>query len=171
MMKDAHELADRISKLDLNPIKFKLRESEGYSDQEIAVIDKWYRRFLLLATTHPEKAVVVPDPIDDMWHHHILDTRKYEADCKEVFGQFLHHFPYFGLRSEDDALALRAAYEETNSLMQSEFGETAADELGQLRKEWAEAQAASSCSDCTAIWARGASAIPQAETRPGFVTR
>lgn len=31
--------------------------------------------------------------IDEMWHEHILDTRKYSDDCQTVFGYYLHHTP------------------------------------------------------------------------------
>jgi hypothetical protein len=45
---------------------------------------------------------------------------KYAADCDAVFGYFLHHFPYVGMRGKDDEKALermggrmREVYEET----------------------------------------------------------
>lgn len=157
----------RIAELDLEPIKFKLATSDGYNANEIAVVDKWYRRFLLLAWKYPDMPVVVPEPIDAMWHHHILDTRKYAEDCATVFGQFLHHFPYFGLRGEEDARALRLAFQKTNDLMRAEFGESPTVALAQCRPEWAEEEAASSCSDCSGVWAKTTS-LPQGETRPRF---
>jgi len=40
-----------------------------------------------------------------------------------VFGCFLHHFPYFGMRGEDDAANLRAAGKNMHSLYEREFGE------------------------------------------------
>ncbi len=56
---------------------------------------------------------------------HILDTRKYAADCETTFGYFLHHFPYLGLRGEEDAQALQAAFLEMQRLTVEEFGEPA----------------------------------------------
>jgi hypothetical protein len=41
-----------------------------------------------------------------------------------MFGYFLHHFPYFGMRGEDDAAALRAASERMHEIYEREFGET-----------------------------------------------
>jgi hypothetical protein len=45
---------------------------------------------------------------------------KYAQDCETVFGYFLHHFPYAGLRGEDDEAAhlrigirMRELYEDT----------------------------------------------------------
>src|SRR5262249_39319225 len=59
---------------------------------------------------------------DRFWHMHILDTRKYAADCDAVFGHFLHHFPYLGLRGEEDAKALDAAFAQMQALLAREFG-------------------------------------------------
>lgn len=35
--------------------------------------------------------------VDKVWHSHITDTRRYPADCKKCFGEYMHHYPYFGL--------------------------------------------------------------------------
>jgi hypothetical protein len=40
-----------------------------------------------------------------------------------VFGYFLHHFPYFGMRGEQDAADLRAASERMHEIYEREFGE------------------------------------------------
>ncbi len=40
--------------------------------------------------------------IDEAWHQHILDTAKYRKDCGMLFGKFLGHYPYFGLRGKED---------------------------------------------------------------------
>lgn len=60
--------------------------------------------------------------IDDFWHLHILDTQKYAEDCQVIFGYFLHHFPYFGMRGEEDAKNLSDSWEETCNLYQNRFG-------------------------------------------------
>jgi hypothetical protein len=54
-----------------------------------------YRRFLMLHMMFPSEEFVPTKVIDAYWHQHILDTRKYAADCDAVFGTFLHHDPYF----------------------------------------------------------------------------
>jgi hypothetical protein len=58
-----------------------------------------------------------------MWHYHILDTRAYHGDCQRVFGGYFHHFPYFGLRGDDDARRLQAAFAKTKALYEETFGE------------------------------------------------
>jgi hypothetical protein len=40
-----------------------------------------------------------------------------------VFGYFLHHFPYFGMRGEEDAANLRAASANMHAIYEREFGE------------------------------------------------
>jgi hypothetical protein len=74
--------------------------------------------------THPETTVAPSKEIDKFWHAHILDTMKYAEDCQQVFGYFLHHFPYFGLRGADDAAQLAQAGEEMERLYRQEFGES-----------------------------------------------
>jgi hypothetical protein len=70
---------------------------------------------------YPHTPIVPTKDLDKVWHAHILDTVKYEADCNEIFGTFLHHFPYFGLRDDDDAKNLQAAFANTRSLFQEHF--------------------------------------------------
>lgn len=131
----------RIADLDLEPIKFKLVKEYNYSREDVDTLDKWYRRFLFLTFKHKSRPIVVSEAIDTFWHQHILDTHKYAEDCEMVFGEFLHHFPYFGLRGDEDQRALRAAYQKTLELMREEFGESPNLE---------DATLASSCSDCGA---------------------
>jgi hypothetical protein len=55
--------------------------------------------------------------IDEIWHLHILDTKKYSKDCSEIFGSFFHHSPSYGQRN------LSNEFEMTKSLFRAEFGE------------------------------------------------
>jgi hypothetical protein len=61
--------------------------------------------------------------VDTFWHYHILDTLKYAEDCQAVFGYFLHHFPYMGLRGEDDLVAHERVGERMRTLYEDTFGE------------------------------------------------
>ena len=117
-----------IEALDLTPIKFKATRSAGddgygwsprYADQmELA-----YKRYLILHAKYPAMTLAPERDIDRFWHMHILDTRKYAADCEATFGHFLHHFPYLGLRGEGDEQALQDAFEAMQRLYAEEFGE------------------------------------------------
>ncbi|MDD2725595.1 MAG: hypothetical protein PHH59_16465 [Methylovulum sp.] len=86
-----------------------------------------YRRFLVLCKETPGLAIAPSSFVDDFWHFHILDTQKYQEDCESLFGYFLHHFPYFGMRGKDDEENLKKAWEETCQLYQSRFGELPID--------------------------------------------
>ena len=138
----------RIEALDLEPIKFKLVKEHGFSNEKVNAIEKWYRRFLYISFKHRDQSIVVSEAIDDFWHQHILDTRKYADDCQNIFGALLHHFPYFGLRGEADQQALRAAYKNTLELMRAEYGETPEDDLQASGDGLDHSGVASSCSDC-----------------------
>jgi hypothetical protein len=61
--------------------------------------------------------------VDIFWHYHILDTMKYAADCEQIFGYFLHHFPYSGLRVEDDEAVHHQAGARMQELYETTFGE------------------------------------------------
>lgn len=113
----------RIDSIDLSPVKFKLVEEHGWAREKADTMEREYRRFLYLCTSQAEVPVVPSEDIDEFWHNHILDTRKYATDCQEVFGRFVHHFPYLGMRGEEDAKLLQRSFEETKGLYERVFGE------------------------------------------------
>jgi hypothetical protein len=120
------QIVAKIQALDLAPIKFKLMDTEeghGWSREYADHVEIEYKRFLTLLVKYPEAAIAPSKTVDKFWHGHILDTMKYAEDCNQVFGYFLHHFPYFGMRGKEDAANLAAAAETMNRLYQQEFGE------------------------------------------------
>jgi hypothetical protein len=111
--------------LDLDPIKVKLmhKESgEGWTLEYANKVETEYRRHLYLMKMFPGETAPVVD-VDTFWHYHILDTMKYAADCDAVFGYFLHHFPYIGMRGEVDAAALQQMGVRAQQLYEETFGE------------------------------------------------
>src|SRR5712692_2277641 len=116
-----------IEALDLDPIKVKLmdpEEGQGWSREYVAQMEIEYKRFLTLSVKYPEETIAPSKDVDKFWHSHILDTMKYAEDCQNVFGYFVHHFPYFGMRGKEDAANLAEAGKTTNRLYEKEFGET-----------------------------------------------
>jgi hypothetical protein len=116
-----------INTLDLEPIVFKLTVSEknepakmtlDEADRNVAL----YRQFLILNLLYPNRSIVPTSGIDEVWHTHILDTAKYRDDCDRIFGRFLDHFPYLGLRGEDDERNWLEAFAETCRLYEQHFG-------------------------------------------------
>lgn len=111
--------------LDLSNIRMKLADAEegaGLPVHQIDLMEVEYRKFLALQVMHPGEDIVPCEIVDEMWHRHILDTAAYREDCDAIFGQFLDHFPYFGMRGEADAQALNDAYAETLERYENAFG-------------------------------------------------
>jgi hypothetical protein len=117
--------------VDLDPIKFKLmhESGEGWSPKRTSAVESEYRQFLYLAKAFPHEHLATTEDVDIFWHYHILDTMKYAADCEMLFGYFLHHFPYAGMRGEDDREALDYLGERTALLYQQTFGSTPAAQV------------------------------------------
>jgi hypothetical protein len=110
--------------LDLDPIKAKLmhkQSGEGWELSKANAVEVEYKRFLHLSKEFPNEIIAPSNDVDTFWHYHILDTMKYAADCEATFGYFLHHFPYVGLRGEDDEAEQLRAAERMRDLYQSAF--------------------------------------------------
>jgi hypothetical protein len=118
-----------IKALDLTHVCRKIQEPQpegkGWTINQTIEAEKWYRRYLELCLRHPNFPVVPNYPIDSMWHQHILDTRAYAEDCKAIFGEMLHHYPYFGLNGDADQRD--DAFGETNTLYMKYFGHSCAE--------------------------------------------
>jgi hypothetical protein len=117
------ELAlNKVSSLDFTMLKQKLGQEKGWSVEYQEEVEDLYQRFLALNIIYPEQKICPTGPIDEFWHAHILDTRAYEQDCNYLFGYFLHHFPYFGMRGADDYAALQMAFDSSRELFIRHFG-------------------------------------------------
>jgi hypothetical protein len=122
----ADALAFLEERLDLGDIRRKLadpEEGKGYDDAHLDLLEREYRRFLALRLAFPNSGIVPCKLVDEMWHQHILDTIAYRHDCDAIFGSFMDHYPYFGIRGPDDEQALADAYEETLTRYRATFGE------------------------------------------------
>ena len=112
----------RVASLDFTMLKHKLGEEKGWSPEYQSEVESLYRRFLALNVVYTDRKICPTGPIDEFWHAHILDTRAYQADCDYLFGHYLHHFPYFGMRGADDYAALQTAFEQSRELFIRHFG-------------------------------------------------
>lgn len=87
----------RLARLDLTPVLARVQAEHNLSSETITRADELYREFLrLLNTRGPGVSLVPPRIVDLVWDNHILFTKKYQADCELLFGQFIHHFPLEG---------------------------------------------------------------------------
>lgn len=114
-----------IAAINLEMVKMKLQEpdeGEGWTAEQCDTAEIEYKRYLHLCKKYG-KGMVPNGIMDTFWHYHILDTRAYHKDCEAVFGYYLHHFPYFGMRGEQDAQNLKNAFYKTKQLYLETFGE------------------------------------------------
>ncbi|TFW36223.1 glycine-rich domain-containing protein, partial [Massilia horti] len=149
-----------IAELDLDPIKVKLmhKESgEGWTLEYANQIEFEYRRFLYLMKKFPNVPAAPLFDVDIFWHYHILDTMKYATDCDSVFGHFLHHFPYVGLRGEEDEELHKEGGARMQQLYEATFGEP------YLRSAAVNEQAAASTKKTSFCWVEGTQATACAQ--------
>ncbi len=107
---------DYLDALDLNQVRERVIKEQGWDVKRAKEAEKWYKRFLRLHKLYPRVAIVPTLDIDEMWHNHILFTRKYHEDCQRIFGHYFHHSP-----SGDEAP--NHEFAETMKLYMQQFGE------------------------------------------------
>jgi hypothetical protein len=124
--KEVAAALERVSHLDFKKINRKLQydNPKYWTDDRLAQVEEAYRRFLALNLLYPSETLVVNTVLDEYWHNHIVDTKKYSEDCEVVFGSILHHYPYFGLPGEDDEGENVPAFAVTERLWEEAFGST-----------------------------------------------
>lgn len=111
---------DVVKNLDLSSVKEKFLSRKGFwwkLRNDADNIENEYRQFLFLIASNRGKTVVPwSQNLDDFWHEHILDTKKYQDDCQSLFGEFIHHNPHLpkGTTAHDNATAdTRQMYRDT----------------------------------------------------------
>ncbi len=117
-----------IAELDLEMVKMKLADPEegaGWNAEQCEDAEVEYKRYLTLCRkyTAPQHSIVPNKIMDTMWHYHILDTQAYCRDCDNLFGGYVHHYPYFGMCGDDDARNAVDAFEQTKGYYADAFGE------------------------------------------------
>jgi hypothetical protein len=126
-------LPESIANLDLGYLGRKLLDDDAFEAQRRNGERLWdeerveralheYKQFLALMHWNPEAVLVPSEDIDEVWHTHVLNTARYQADCETIFGRFQHHFPTFGESEEvqDEHVKGRG---ETLKLFEEAFGE------------------------------------------------
>jgi hypothetical protein len=114
-----------LATIDFSMLKHKLQDREeglGWTAAQCDIAERDYKQFLALKFAYPEAEIVPNQAVDKFWHFHILDTQAYARDCEQVFGYFVHHFPYFGMRDAQDLRDLHVAFADTTALYALHFG-------------------------------------------------
>ncbi len=118
-------ISQKVAEMDLEMVKMKLQEEDeglGWSKEQCESAEIEYKRYWNLCTEHG-KGIVPNKIMDSMWHYHILDTRAYHKDCEDIYGGYMHHYPYFGMRGDQDAKDLENSFYKTKDRYLSLFGE------------------------------------------------
>lgn len=102
----------------LNRLQSPAPRGKEWTAQQAIEADKWYRRFLILSLKYPDMSLVPSAEVDELWHLHILDMKRYETETVQIFGHVFYHKPNF---NEGD---LRPQIEKTHELLLAEFGES-----------------------------------------------
>jgi hypothetical protein len=93
-------LPPSISRLKLDDLVERLGNDRGWSATEARDAELWYRRFLALSYSRSRRPIyAISELSDDLWHEHILATKRYRADCQRIFKQYLDHTPVAGGRT------------------------------------------------------------------------
>ncbi len=82
-----------------------------------------YKRYMAITKALGGIQLVPNGDIDEIWHMHILDTRAYMRDCDALFGEYLHHYPYFGMLGEENRNQWLNVQTESERLWSDLFGE------------------------------------------------
>lgn len=149
-----NEYSNHNQNLNLDPIIVKLthpEEGEGWTLEQARRHVEEFKLYLYLVKKYPKISLVPTKKIDKVWHRLIEDTQLYPLICEEVFANkaqklvsnilrillspfgisvhagFMNHFPYFGLRGEQDARNLSTAFARTIALMKQHAPEMKID--------------------------------------------
>jgi hypothetical protein len=98
---------------DLTPVKYKLVKEKDWTLRRAEIVEAQYKAFLFLLGTKEGRFFIPTLDIDEMWHTHILDTRKYMEDCANFFGEYVHHYPYLGLKDGEDEIKAQKLFAAT----------------------------------------------------------
>ena len=138
-------LDPKIYELNFDRLRFKIMKEEEWPEEKCIRAESQYRKWLTVKKENPNVDIVPSKFIDEFWHMHILDTYSYAKDCENVFGYFLHHYPYFGIYGKEDEQNLHDAFEETCKLYEERFGEKMDEEYDATRCEGHDCHSPSSC--------------------------
>src|SRR5713101_7068716 len=121
-----------INYIDCSMIKQKLmlgpeEGGPGWSAETADKVEEKYKMWLFLKRKYENELVPPSCDVDVFWHAHLLDSHAYFRDTLAVFGKYLHHYPYFGMRGKADHEKLVSAFENTKKLYREEFGEEVTD--------------------------------------------
>jgi hypothetical protein len=100
----------------------EIKQNEWSLERVQKAVNK-YKRYMAVTKALGGIQLVPDGDIDEIWHMHILDTRAYIKDCDELFGEYLHHYPYFGMLGEENEHQWLNVQSKSESLWRELFDE------------------------------------------------
>lgn len=117
-----------IDRLNLKNVLARVAKEHRWSASRADRAALWYRRFLWLTYRQGMRPLAaISRDSDLLWHYHILDTSKYAADCRKIFGTFLSHVPIYGPRLAGRTAARRKLFERSKKLYMEVYVEIPLD--------------------------------------------
>lgn len=112
----------QVDLINFVPHGYKLEKEYGWSEAKINHTIKLYKEWLVLQVLYEDLSFAPSQLVDEFWHMHILDTRKYMSDCNLIKGEYIHHYPYFGLTDQENETVLESGFILTKKLYEHHFG-------------------------------------------------
>jgi len=103
--------------------KLQTENAGGWTEDRAIKAVEGYKRYLAITKALDGFQLVPNADIDEIWHYHLMDTRRYEKDCREIFGGFLHHYPYYGLLDEENEKNWKENQVTSNNIWNELFNE------------------------------------------------
>ncbi|SKB31050.1 glycine-rich domain-containing protein [Malaciobacter marinus] len=103
--------------------KLQTQSTGGWTKKRAIKAVNDYKKYLAITKVLDGYQLVPNGDIDEIWHYHIMDTRQYVKDCYEIFGGFLHHYPYFGMIDEENEKKWLETQEVSQNIWKNLFNE------------------------------------------------
>ncbi|WP_139189251.1 hypothetical protein [Thalassobaculum litoreum] len=127
-IQDDDEARQYISDIDFTQLKSQFlcgsqdKEGLGWSQDKADAVESLFKEWLYLKRVYYGE-LVPPDFIcQDLWQIYLKDSIKYVTDTSAIFGQYLHHFPYFGIGDKQEKKRREVAFLHTKSRYKELFG-------------------------------------------------
>ena len=91
-----------IDAIDLSFIKDRMTRKYNWSKNRAENAIKRYKQYLYIVSEEEKGVCPTPDT-DQVWHDHILHTKKYMEHCELIFGRFLHHQPFSSSEEKENS--------------------------------------------------------------------
>lgn len=86
-------LKNKIEAYDMSFVFDKLVRDRKVAKSDIKVLEKEFKRFVLLAGLGIFPIAMISPLVDEVWHQFILFTKQYRDFCYDTIGFFLEHTP------------------------------------------------------------------------------